>query len=276
MKYKYKPPLKPKVKRIIAIPSTLFLNDPQWLKTVKTGNIARYAAIYRIEDIYIYIDRGEKKNAYFLAYLLRYAETPQYLRKTLFPHHKWLKYAGLIPPLRTPHHPSPEDEFDVEYREGVVIGREGSKIMVDVGLKKPLIVEGNAPLGRRVAVKLGEKPHIVSKNNIPYYWGYNVHVAKSLSRAVSLSKADLKIATSKYGVEITKIYNEFSKRANEASSIFLAFGSKDKGILDMIGADICRKLFDAIINFVPNQGTVTIRTEEAINAVLAIMNVIVR
>ena len=107
---------------------------------------------------------------------------------------------------------------------------------------------------------------------MPYYWGYTVHVAKSLSRAVNLSKADLKIATSKYGIEISKIYDEFFKKVNEASSILLAFGSKDRGILDMIGADTCKKLFDAIINFVPNQGTVTIRTEEAVNAVLAIVN----
>ena len=41
----------------------------------------------------------------FLARILQYLETPQYLRRFLFPVHKDLRYAGLLNPLDCPHHP---------------------------------------------------------------------------------------------------------------------------------------------------------------------------
>jgi methyltransferase len=54
----------------------------------------------------------------FLARLLQYLETPQYLRKNLFPMHRDLKFAGTLQPLDTPHHMR-QNEW-VPYREGVV------------------------------------------------------------------------------------------------------------------------------------------------------------
>jgi hypothetical protein len=45
----------------------------------------------------------------------------QYLRKSLFPVHKDLKFAGLLNPLDTPHHPRARDQ--PPFREGVVVQR---------------------------------------------------------------------------------------------------------------------------------------------------------
>jgi len=54
----------------------------------------------------------------FLGRLLEYLETPQYLRKSLFPMHRDLRLAGLLPPLDCPHHLRREDNSP--FREGVV------------------------------------------------------------------------------------------------------------------------------------------------------------
>ena len=89
----------------ILIPSSLTSEskDPR-IKTYKVGQIARLASIFRVDKIIIYKD-PEYDDSKFIDLVLRYAETPQYLRKQLFPLRDELKYVGVIPPLRTPHHP---------------------------------------------------------------------------------------------------------------------------------------------------------------------------
>lgn len=57
----------------------------------------------------------------FLARVLQYLETPQYLRKALFPKHSDLRFVGLLNPLDCPHHMRIDDK--AKYREGVVLDR---------------------------------------------------------------------------------------------------------------------------------------------------------
>ena len=93
----------------ITIPDSVLRDAPDLrTKTAKVGEIARAFAVHRVTDVVIYHDPIEnvpssEKN--LLISLLRYIETPQYLRKLLFPLQKHLRYAGLLPPLATPHHP---------------------------------------------------------------------------------------------------------------------------------------------------------------------------
>ena len=57
----------------------------------------------------------------FLARVLQYLETPQYLRKALFAKHADLRLVGLLNPLDCPHHMRIDDQ--AKYREGVVLDR---------------------------------------------------------------------------------------------------------------------------------------------------------
>ena len=58
----------------------------------------------------------------FFAKNLQYLETPQYLRKLIFPIQPDLKFAGLQSPLDAPHHVRFREDFlTVPYREGVTI-----------------------------------------------------------------------------------------------------------------------------------------------------------
>lgn len=73
----------------------------------------------------------------FLARILQYLETPQYLRKDLFPVHQDLRYAGLLNPLDCPHHVRQDEKCP--YREGVVIDRKikyAKGSLVNAGLTK--------------------------------------------------------------------------------------------------------------------------------------------
>lgn len=70
------------------------------------GEIARTLAMFRVDEIIIYHDnKTDKKDSInHLITNLQYLETPQYLRKTLFPLSESLANAGLMNPLDASHH----------------------------------------------------------------------------------------------------------------------------------------------------------------------------
>ena len=67
------------------------------------GQIARAATVFRIDEVVVFDSTpasenggtgdGEESGARFLVWILEYLETPQYLRRCLFPMHKNLKFA---------------------------------------------------------------------------------------------------------------------------------------------------------------------------------------
>ncbi|CAD6891654.1 unnamed protein product [Tilletia controversa] len=161
----------------------------------------------------------------FLARILQYLETPQYLRKALFPMHRDLRLAGLLPPLDCPHHLRFQDR--APYREGVIVdpssasdystnydadhhsGKKrkrshGNKVWVNVGLKGAIEVDVPVPtttsggaqtapeIGTRVTVRIpedGSSPSLVSPRDpteqAGMYWGYTVRLAPNLGLALS-------------------------------------------------------------------------------------------
>ena len=77
-----------KKKLIIAIPASVISDTPHLReKTGKIGLIGRSAAIFRVDEIVVYRDNpktAQDADLGLIATLLRYLETPQYLRKRLF------------------------------------------------------------------------------------------------------------------------------------------------------------------------------------------------
>ncbi len=80
--------------------------------------------------------RDQTENNERMIKVLEYLECPQYLRKALFPPHKYLENVGLLNPLEAPHHLRRDDEC--EFREGVVTdklpSKDGKGSWVDIGL----------------------------------------------------------------------------------------------------------------------------------------------
>ncbi len=269
----------------IAIPSSLVseFSHPRE-KTSIIGQVARAAAIYRVDEIYVYRDRPDESQ--LIRLVLSYAETPQYLRRQLFSRRPELRYAGILPPLRTLHHPleNRSDKLNKgEYREGVVISEEDGAFLVEIGVEKRLRARGRAPsIGSRATVQVeGTSPELmgrfVGKREIPHYWGYGVHVAdESLGSLVQRKEFDLTMATSRDGASFTQVEPQLRARWREARNIIVAFGSPRNGVEELLAKEKLRvqEVFHYSVNTIPNQGCETVRTEEAIHASLAVLNLL--
>jgi predicted SPOUT superfamily RNA methylase MTH1 len=260
----------------VSLPDTV-LEDKESLreKTAKLGLIARACAIYGVDVIEVFRDpkgQGEEKG---VRKVLEYLETPQYLRKRLYPLDEELKYAGMLPPLRIPSHKAkiPADRLPVgEVREGVV-NADGS---VDIGLDVAPKLRQRLPPGRRVTVRLTSLRPLVA-DAIPRemagpYWGYTVET-KSVGNVLSDSRFGLKIATSRLGAPMVDELRRLRWSLNGAGGVKLIFGSPSRGLFDIVGADLPR-LVDFIVNFFPEQKVETVRTEEAVLVSLGVVSLL--
>jgi predicted SPOUT superfamily RNA methylase MTH1 len=279
-----------KKKLAIAIPASVISDTPHLReKTSKIGLIGRAAAIFKVDEIIVYPDnlaKGKQKSeAILIATLLEYMETPQYLRKRLFKLDPRLRFAGILPPLRTPHHPLTRKIEDLkvgEYREGVALSRTKEGVLVDIGVEHPaLLRETQWALGKRLTVqivKTGEHVEVqtLSKDGISDYWGYAVTVENhSFGKLVESGKFDLKIATSKIGARFMDVAEKLAEKWKKANRTLVAFGAPTRGLHEIVRAEGANlyDVVDFVVNTVPEQGTETVRTEEALLASLAILNV---
>ncbi|MCJ7507010.1 RNA methyltransferase [Candidatus Bathyarchaeota archaeon] len=272
----------------VAIPSS-FVSDIPHLreKTVRVGLLARAAAIFRVDEILIYRStaQADSKEARFLKTILSYLETPQYLRKRVFPLSQDMQYVGVLPPLRTPHHPisKASENGSTAYREGIVVASEKNWAIVEVGLADEVRLEGSSlRKATRVTVRIektgqGERFSVVSREEVPFYWGYNVSVSeRALGETLKRRSDELIILTSRYGDPLLQRMEDLKRELSEASRILVVFGSPQEGIAEILSRERLKPLdfTDIILNMFPNQGTVTVRTEEAVYATLGILNVL--
>ncbi|MEM3545545.1 MAG: RNA methyltransferase [Candidatus Bathyarchaeia archaeon] len=283
-------PSKRKFKLSVALPASL-LSEAGSLrdKTIRAGFIGRALAVFRVDEVVIYRDlyglKNQEREASLISSLLSYMETPQYLRVKVFPIEKSLQYAGILPPLRTPHHPTvakAEEVLDGEFREGIVVSHDGSSSLVDVGLDKLVRIPVRVKTGLRVTVKVFKKAdgligELASRKNIPIYWGYRVlNINRPIGGVLEIYKDAFKIATSKYGVPIVEVYEELKTRLTGNANTLVLFGSPREGLAEIMlreGLNL-KDYVDLTVNFIPHQGSVTVRTEEALYAVLAILNLL--
>uniref|UniRef100_A0A8R1Y2A5 Uncharacterized protein n=2 Tax=Onchocerca TaxID=6281 RepID=A0A8R1Y2A5_ONCVO len=295
----------------IALPGSILNNaqSPE-LRTYLAGQIARSAAVFCVDEIIIYdetarmkpqqrenycsgqwypdlpVHNGNVECNFHLARILEFMECPQYLRKTLFPLQKTLKYAGILNPLDCPHHLRASD-LSIPYREGIVLDKPvktGHGPVCNIGLYKEIRINEEVALkpGTRVTVKVldiyseRKRYHgcLVNSQQIKQeaglYWGYKVRIALSLHDALNAEEYDIIIGTSERG----KPVNRFEMPLSEKNRILIVFGGLE-GLEAAVKADKsinCStpdELFEHYLNVVPGQGSRIIRTEEAIPITLA-------
>jgi predicted SPOUT superfamily RNA methylase MTH1 len=273
---------------VVAIPASVVSDTPHLReRTSKVGLIGRAAAIFRVNEIVVYVDNPKVKqdaDVDLIVTLLEYMETPQYLRKRLFKIEPRLQYVGIMPPLRTPHHPlnrKTENLKAGEYREGVVLSENKEGLLVDIGVERPaLLREKQFAVGKRVTlqiVKAGEPIEVQAvSGEVPVYWGYAVTLERhSLKRFIENRKFDLTVGTSIKGAKWTDVAGELVGKWKKANSVLIAFGAPTRGLYEIArdeGVNL-NELMDFVVNTIPAQGTETVRTEEALLATLAILNV---
>ena len=273
----------------IAIPASVVSDTPHLReKTSKIGMIGRAAAIFKVNAIIIYPDdprANQKKDMELIDRLLTYMETPQYLRKRLFELSPDLQFAGILPPLRTPHHPLNRKSKNLkigEYREGVALSRTKEGTLVDIGVEQPALAR-NAGMssGGRVTVRIVRTGQTVEvepadRNSAPSYWGYTVVVEKrSLGKMLKSGGFDVTICTSKYGTPFASLKERLTDSWASASRVLMVFGAPTVGLNEVAAREGLRleEIADFVVNTIPCQGTETVRTEEAIFASLAVFNV---
>ncbi|KAF2820145.1 DUF171-domain-containing protein [Ophiobolus disseminans] len=229
-------------------------------KTVQVGRIARACAVFCVDEIVVFDDdplhadpkvvapkymggKNKKKSKQqvldsileedepwqnpdqFLYHVLSFAECPPHLRFTLFPKHKNLEQAGMLPSMDMPHHLKSHEWC--QYREGSIVGPAPAPISkakrspksqapkeyayVEVGLPYPVRVpvppETPVEEGMRTTVCFASAtappnwPQLsqtdcdnlevtACSNSVPreeagYYWGYTVRRAASLSAVLT-------------------------------------------------------------------------------------------
>ena len=268
------------MKTSIAIPDSSIKDESTQLgKSMKISLIARACAIFRVQTIYIYHESsGSEQDRSLLRTILKYLETPQYLRRGLFQRISELKFAGSLSPLKIPHHSYTSDSRKIkvgDIREGMIVFVKGRKY-VDVGLDQLIPYFGEDTEGRRVTVQFKTGfPELsakqVSRNEITQYWGYEVKESANLRTLLTSWDSDI-ILTSKKGKTIHKMQKYFDKISNDR--LLIVFGSPERGLHEILGQAINAIPRSQILNFFPEQATETVRLEEAILGTLAIVNVL--
>lgn len=283
-------PLKRQQRLHVAIPASIVSDIPHLReKTFKLGFIGRALAVFRVDEVIVYPDIlgvDQSRDQRLIHTILTYMETPQYLRKKLFGIMPELRYAGILPPLRTPHHPTQNRKRNLkvgEFRDGIVLKGNRHGVFIDIGVEEPIFVpDVHIRSGMRVTVKItsdGENPKaiLVNPKEIPIYWGYKVVISKNpLGKIIKEGSFNLVIATSKYGEPLIKVKDDILKRWCMSKSILIAFGSPTQGLHEIIrqeGIELS-EVSDFIVNVIPRQATETVRTEEALYATLAILNLL--
>lgn len=273
----------------IAIPDSS-ISDEQTRrdKTVKICQFARACSIFRVSKIYIYHDKTAHDLAedfLLLKTVLRYLDTPQYLRKSLYPRTSQLEYAGILHPLNTPHHRSFQKMRNVkvgDVRVGIVVKDRGGELRADVGLGSLVTFEGSGFLGKKVNVKIvSTYPSLrgkeASEHDIKEYWGYEVVEAHSLSKLLQPLAQNTQIfLTSREGRYVKDKEARILEDVKSFRNWLIVFGSPKKGISEMLAAEGHNiDAYGYVLNMFPFQATKTVRLEEAILGSLSILNHII-
>jgi len=266
----------------IMLPYCTLENEPDLLReTIKASIIARYSSIFRVSKILLYNGRRTNQCSDLrkrLVLFLSFFRSPPYLRKKIFGRRKELKYAGLGYPLQIPSHVVKAKPKEGEIREGLILKVGEGKALVDAGLSKPVWVELK---GRDVKEKelqffkvLSVSPLKLEMIESPGSWmGYAVEDVGFIQSYLKKIKGKrMVIGTSRRGEPFWENLRDVKEMGEKAGwNMTVVFGEPYRGLYE-IAQELSLNLneyFDGIYNFVKDQGTKTIRTEEAIPIVLS-------
>jgi predicted SPOUT superfamily RNA methylase MTH1 len=267
----------------VAIPDTA-LTDCSDLrqKTVKAGSIARALAVFRVDSVYVY-DTGtlvssKKRDTDLLTKLLRYMDTPQYLRKKIYPKSPSLKFAGILPPLRTKSHPlegtkSSLQEGDVRWGVQVRSGK------VDLGLDRPIsypktISERDPTLFRIKKISPQITLEIIDREDVEEYWGFSVERVRELSSLLEAAEEATRIGFSRNAPPFHRVESDLKTTVAATQSVLAIFGGPGHSILEVFEEEreTVKSNIDFWVNTIPDQGTETVRLDEALLISLGLMN----
>ena len=273
--------------------------------TRKLGYVARAATIFRADRLLVFPDREAEGrfDGGFVNTVLSYAATPPYLRKEVWGQRDELEFAGVLPPLRATSQTGSESNGSgsSRRRQGIVteVGPD-RRVRVNCGLQHPISLvvppEMEVEEGERVTVRISSRRPVRAKLTDDPLPGLSVEQT-DLSAALGREDAGVRIAASRFGEELTVGRLETLAGRIERDGMTVAFGAPERGLPDILGVDPSTVIaassgrdgdkrgdaeadadvepgdpetgFDLWLNTVPQQGSETVRTEEAMFATLA-------
>lgn len=269
----------------VAIPDSSLIDSKSLLeKSLRVAQFARALSIFRVEKVYVYHDVSttvRPDDFKLITLLLEYLDTPQYLRKLLYPKMKLLQFAGMLPPIQSPHHKKflrASEIQGAEARAGVLLRDRGTWV-VDVGLDRNVPFVGHTEISRKANFKLSVRKgqlvaeEIYGKVGDSEYWGYHVISIHTLSE-ITRRFTDVKfLITSRRGKPISLIIPALTKNFKHTSEVVLIFGSPRNDIWEIVNRVDANLVNSSLaINMFPLQGTSTVRLEEALLGSLAVIN----
>lgn len=224
---------------------------------------------------------GFDRDARLLVDLLNYLACPQYLRRLVYPLRPEFKYVGALPPLGAPNHPLESRVAELpptSYREGVVVECRRGLLIVEAGLDRPIEVSGRGGPGDRVVVKIvkeggGLAATLVDRGQVPFYFGFRARLdLRGLGEVVKDCGYSFVLATSRLGLPLDEALPLLRERLREPTLVL--FGSPREGLAEIVKREglSLSDVAELTVNFIPNQGVRTVRTEEALLASLAVIN----
>ncbi|MHA1924517.1 MAG: putative RNA uridine N3 methyltransferase [Candidatus Thorarchaeota archaeon] len=267
----------------MAIPDTSLVDcSDMRQKTMKVGLLARAMAVFRVECVIVYetgkLRSKAKRDSDLLVRLFEFMDTPQYLRKRIFPMTPSLKFAGLLPPLRTRSHPLESEPSELSVgmiRWGVQV-RLGK---LDIGVGQ--LVDHSEALSERTPTLLRiieTNPKIrvepIKRHEIDRYWGFEVERITDLVERLEKSSQMTRIIFSRNASPYDRLENEIISTVSNTKSILGVFGGPKHGVSELLPdeKEAIKKNSDFRVNTILKQGTETVRLEEAVIASLALIN----
>lgn len=267
--------------------------------TLKLGYVARAATVFRTDRLVVYPDSdGERRwGGGFVRTVLAYAATPPYLRKEVWGRRDELEYVGVMPPLRAVSQTGSGSNGSGSLRQGIVteVGSDG-RVRVNCGLQHPISLvippDMSVDEGERVTIRVSSREPLRARIINEPLPGISVEQAE-LDAVLARPDAGFRIASSRYG-EVLTTSRLGDLRSQLKGEYTVAFGAPERGLPEILGVDRDeidgndegdaidtsddtddepdRSRFDLWLNTVPNQGSETVRTEEAMFATLACLN----
>ncbi|MHA2020603.1 MAG: putative RNA uridine N3 methyltransferase [Candidatus Thorarchaeota archaeon] len=267
----------------VAIPDTSLIDCSDLRqKTVKVGLLARAMAIFRVERVIVYktgrLRSKAKRDSDLLVRLFEFMDTPQYLRKRIFPMTPSLKFTGLLPPLRTRSHPlesTPSELSAGMIRWGVQV-RLG-KVDIGVGIlidHSETLSERTPTLLRIIETNPKIRVEAIGRREIDEYWGFEVERITSLVDKLGESSHMTRIIFSRKAPPYDRLEEEIISTVSNTKSILGVFGGPKQGVSELLldEKEAIKENTDFRVNTVLGQGTETVRLEEAVLASLALIN----
>ena len=293
---------KPRI--FVAIPDSS-LSDEKNLreKTIKIGRFARVFSIFGVNKVIIYKDptiKNMNSDKLLMKLILDFLNTPQYLRKSIYPLNHELSYIGLLPPIRAPQHKKKVKLSEVkagELRIGLIYHKKSLlnqisnnkkfiidwrnktyEYYVDVGLDSPIPFLGQGKDGQKIIVKfIDSYPNLkaiqTTETDIEKeYLGYDILSINSIDEFIKkIDQKTFVVFTSKKGTLFKNKESEFKDIIKKFEILLIVFGSPSKGINEIYPT--FQKINNSMyLNMFPHQKTETIRLEEALLGTLTIFN----